>query len=418
MSNHPFILDKSHDSYATMSRRYRRERRFRAYGAASIGAACLFLALLLASVIMQAVPAFSYPYVTLEVEFAPEMVGENGNPEGDIIADLPLQRLAFEALYKKFDAQSRAQKRKVTAYIDRGDARAALLAALQDNPHLWGSSAKVEIKASGALKATLSREDEESAAILRILGAENINARFNSDFFTNADSRNPAQAGIMGAMLGSLYVMLACMLVCFPIGVAAAVYLEEFARRGRMTDIIEVNINNLAAVPSIVYGLLGLAVFLKVAHLPRSSAIAGGLTLSLLVLPTIVIATRNALKSVPPSIRDAARGLGASEVMVMWHHTLPLAMPGIMTGTILAIARALGETAPLLMIGMVAFVADIPHGLLDPATAMPVQIYLWSDVPEQGFAAKTAAGIIVLLAFLLMLNLSASYIRRKFEKSW
>jgi phosphate transport system permease protein len=241
---------------------------------------------------------------------------------------------------------------------------------------------------------------------------------FDWSFLTSGDSREAELAGVGGAIVGSLFTLLVTLAVAFPLGVAAAVYLEEFAPRNRWTDLIEVNINNLAAVPSIVFGLLGLAVFLNTMQLPRSAPLVGGLTLALMTLPTIIIAGRSAIQAVPPSIREAARGLGASPLQVVAHHVLPLALPGILTGTIIGMARALGETAPLLMIGMVAFVVDVPVGLTDAATALPVQIYLWADTPERGFVEKVSGAIMVLLAFLVLMNGTAIWLRQKFEKRW
>ena len=266
-----------------------------------------------------------------------------------------------------------------------------------------------------------SRRDisDLEVAWLEKLGTEGrIERGFNWRFFTASDSREPEHAGIYGALIGSLMTMLVTLGLCLPLGVAAALYLEEFAPKTRLTDLIEVNINNLAAVPSIVFGLLGLAVFLNFFGLPRSAPIVGGLVLSLLVLPTIIIASRAALSAVPPSIREGALAVGASHQQAVFHHVLPLALPGILTGTILGIARALGETAPLLMIGMIAFIIEVPDGFTSPATVLPVQVYLWSDLPEAAFQAKTAAAIIVLLAVLLTMNALAIYLRRKFERKW
>jgi phosphate transport system permease protein len=245
-----------------------------------------------------------------------------------------------------------------------------------------------------------------------------VRSVFNTTLFTSADSRFPELAGLKGALVGSFYLLLICLLISVPTGVSAAIYLEEFAPKNRWTDLIEVNINNLAAVPSIVFGLLGLAVFLNVMALPRSAPLVGGLTLALMTLPTIMIAGRSAIQAVPPSIREATRGLGASPLQVVAHHVLPLALPGILTGTIIGMARALGETAPLLMIGMVAFVVDVPTGLRDASTALPVQIFLWADSPERGFVEKVSGAIMVLLAFLLVMNASAIILRQKFEKKW
>ncbi len=245
-----------------------------------------------------------------------------------------------------------------------------------------------------------------------------VETQFNTTFFTAGDSREPEQAGIWGAAVGSFWTLLVTLLLSFPIGVMEAVYLEEFAPKNRWTDLVEVNINNLAAVPSIVFGLLGLAMFLNVFGLPRSAPLVGGMVLTLMTLPTIIIASRAALKSVPPSIREAALGMGASRLQAMTHHVLPLALPGMLTGTIIGMAQALGETAPLLMIGMVAFIVDIPGGMTDPATVLPVQIFLWADAPERAFVERTSAAIMVLLGFLILMNLTAVLLRKKFETRW
>ena len=260
--------------------------------------------------------------------------------------------------------------------------------------------------------------DREVAWLERLKQQGLVERAFNWSFFTSGDSREPELAGIRGALVGSALTLLVTLLICLPLGVAAAIYLEEFAPKNRVTELIEVNINNLAAVPSIVFGLLGLAVFLNFVGLPRSAPLVGGLVLALLVLPTIIIASRAALKAVPPSIKEAALGVGASQQQAIFHHVLPLAMPGIMTGTIIGMAHALGETAPLLMIGMVAFIVEVPGGLTDAATVLPVQIYLWSDLPEIAFQAKTAAAIIVLLLFLFVMNGAAIFLRKKFERRW
>lgn len=260
--------------------------------------------------------------------------------------------------------------------------------------------------------------DQEVAFLERLRSFGAVERAFNWRFFTSGDSREPELAGIRGALVGTALTLFVTLLLCLPIGVAAAIYLEEFAPRNRVTDLVEVNINNLAAVPSIVFGLLGLAVFLNFFGLPRSAPLVGGLVLALLVLPTIIIAARAALRSVPPSIKEAALGVGASHQQAIFHHVLPLAMPGIMTGTIIGMAHALGETAPLLMIGMVAFIVDVPTSFSEAATVMPVQIYLWSDLPEQAFQAKTAAAIVVLLVFLFVMNGLAIWLRKRFERRW
>ena len=260
--------------------------------------------------------------------------------------------------------------------------------------------------------------DKEVAVIDRLVKEGRIENRFNTIFFTKGASREPELAGVWGAVIGSLLTMIITLGLSFPLGVAAAIYLEEFAPKNKITAIIEVNINNLAAVPSIVFGLLGLAVFLNFFELPRSAPLVGGMVLALMTLPTIIIASRAALKAVPPSIREAALGVGASKIQAVFHHVLPLAMPGMLTGTIIGMAQALGETAPLLMIGMVAFVVDIPAGIFDPATVLPVQIYMWADFPEPGFRQKTAAAIMVLLGFLILMNALAVLLRKRFERRW
>ena len=260
---------------------------------------------------------------------------------------------------------------------------------------------------------------DAQVAWIRALEADGrLERRFNTALFTNGDSREPEIAGIRGALVGSFLMLLVTLVVAFPIGVAAAVYLEEFAPENRWTDLIEVNINNLAAVPSIIFGLLGLAVFIEWLALPRSASLVGGLVLSLMTLPVIIIASRAAIKAIPPSLREGALALGASKMQVVFHHVLPLSLPGVLTGTIIGMSRALGESAPLLMIGMVAFIVDVPEDFLDPATALPVQIYLWADSPERAFAERTSAAIIVLLAFLLLMNLAAVITRKRMERKW
>ncbi|MCG8370623.1 MAG: phosphate ABC transporter permease PstA, partial [Proteobacteria bacterium] len=282
------------------------------------------------------------------------------------------------------------------------------------------ASANVDMYAKGDIDAGLDERlrplsDRQLGWIRALQDAGQLRLVFNKALFTNGDSREPELAGIKGAIMGSFYMLAITLLLSFPIGVAAAIYLEEFAPRNRWSDLIEVNINNLAAVPSIVFGLLGLAIFIDWLALPRSAPLVGGLVLTLMTLPVIIIASRAAIKSVPVSIREAAFGMGASEMQVVFHHVIPQALPGMLTGTILGMSRALGETAPLLMIGMVAFVVDIPGGFTDPATALPVQIFLWADSPERAFAERTSAAIIVLLGFLVVMNLAAVLIRRRME---
>jgi phosphate transport system permease protein len=292
--------------------------------------------------------------------------------------------------------------------------------AILANPNLVGG--KTTLWLPVASKIDVAAKGEGSAAAEKIVDdleqGHALRRTVNAQFLTGADATDPTAVGVWGALKGSVYTILVTILLAFPVGVLAAIYLEEFAPRNRWTDAIEVSINNLAAVPSIIFGLLGLAVFLDVMNLPRTAPLVGGLTLALMTFPVIVIAGRNAIKTVPPSIRDAALGVGASKMQVTFHHVLPLALPGILTGTIIGMARALGETAPLLMIGMRAFVAAPPGGIAAPATVLPVQIFLWSDEVDRGFVEKTSAAIIVLLLFMLLMNGLAIYLRNRFERRW
>jgi len=291
---------------------------------------------------------------------------------------------------------------------------------LIDDPSLLQRPTTLWLPVSNEIAQAVRDEGpaEAEALVDRLEADGAIRRSFNVNFLTQSDATDPSAVGVWGALKGSFLTIVVTMLLAFPIGLLSAVYLEEFAPRNRWTDAIEVSINNLAAVPSIIFGLLGLAVFLNFMHLPRSAPLVGGLTLALMTMPVIVIAGRNAVKSVPPSIRDAALGVGASKMQVVFHHVLPLALPGILTGTIIGMARALGETAPLLMIGMRAFIASPPQGITEPATVLPVQIFLWSDEVSRGFVEKTSAAIIVLLVFMLLMNGLAIYLRNRFERRW
>ena len=338
--------------------------------------------------------------------------------------------LIKQGLRQRFeDVSGRRAKRDLYGLVSSG-AGYDLRDRLKANPELLGKTEKLWFvadddidtyyktigSAEGAFTGRMS--EQRQGWVQRLIEAGELELRFNRVFFSNGDSREPEMAGIWGAAMGSLFTLVVTLLLSFPIGVAAAVYLEEFAPRNRWTDLIEVNINNLAAVPSIIFGLLGLAVFINFFHVPRSVPLIGGLVLTLMTLPTIIISSRAAIKSVPPSIREAAIGVGASPMQVVLHHVLPLAMPGMLTGAIIGMAQALGETAPLLMIGMVAFIVDIPGGFTDPATVLPVQIFLWADSPERAFVEKTSAAIMVLLAFLIMMNTLAVLLRKRLERRW
>ena len=414
-----------------LKKRYRRERRMKVVGILAIVIALGVLAVLMGSVLARGYPAFVKTEIALEVTLEAALIDPNGAGEASTLAKGQYGKIIRNALFDAFpDVIERAEKRQLMGLMSKG-ARFELRRIVARDPNLVGTVQRVWLTASSDVdmitKGSLRRDVPEAERRLndRQLGwldsfevAQDLRTVFNGQFFTGSDSREPELAGIGGALAGSFWTLLITLVLAFPLGVAAAIYLQEFAPKNRLTDFIEVNINNLAAVPSIVFGLLGLVIFIQLFDLPRSTAIVGGLTLMLMTLPTIIIATRAALSAVPPSIREAAHGVGASPLQVVSHHVLPLAMPGIMTGTIIGMARALGETAPLLMIGMVAFIVDIPSAPFDSATALPVQIFLWADSPERGFTEKMSAAIIVLLAFLIVMNALAVYLRRRFEIRW
>ncbi|MFZ1345070.1 phosphate ABC transporter permease PstA [Thiothrix eikelboomii] len=417
---------------ASLAKRYAREKRFRFYGLASIVLSLTFLAILLTTIFMQGWPAFTQTYMQLEVNLSAEALGVESTASQEKLRAANYDAVVMNALNARFPGVTERKQKMALKKLVSSSAAYDLQKQVMDNPQLIGTQPTIWVMTDDDIdtyfKGKIDRTQAEAdrrikdfqLAWLDDLAAKGeIERRFNVPFFTSGDSREPEQAGILSALMGSFYTMLVTMTLAFPIGVAAAIYLEEFAPKNNpFVDFIEVNINNLAAVPSIVFGLLGLAVFIQFFGVPRSTPLVGGLVLTLITLPTIIIASRAALKSVPPSIRQAAYGMGASRVQTVFHHTLPLAMPGILTGTIIGMAHALGETAPLLMIGMVAFIVDIPHGITDPAAILPVQIYLWSDSPERAFTEKTSAAIIVLLFFLVMMNLLAVLLRKRFERRW
>jgi phosphate transport system permease protein len=408
-----------------MLRRQRKERTFQCCGLGAIFLSCLFLGALLWSVIGNGYTAFQRTEVLLTIDFSAEVIGSD--PE---TADYRLlMQNALRGLFP--EVTERREKFDLYALMSKS-AYYKLREMVLADPSLTGQRRNLWLPAASKVDMFMKRHapDDDSALasyklnarqfiwIKKLVRDDRVRTVFNHIFFTGGDSQEPESAGIAGSFIGSLMSILVCIAVAFPLGVATAVYLEEFARRNWFTDLIEVNINNLAAVPSIIYGLLGLSVFINTLGMPRSSALVGGLTLALLILPVIVIASRNALRTVPRSIRFAAMAMGATPVQVALHHTVLYALPGIMTGFILSIARALGETSPLLMIGMVAFVTDIPHGMTDPTTSLPVQIYLWANNPEAGFVENTAAAIMMLLAVLAAINVFAAWIRNRFEIKW
>jgi phosphate transport system permease protein len=416
---------------ASLKRRYASERRFRLYGLSAIIVAVSFLAILLYTVISTAMPAFMQTMVRLDVTLYPQEIDPAGNRDPHALSTADYQKLIRDALDDLFpDVTDRRARRELFALISPGatyQVRARVIA----DPSLIGQRISIDVPLSDDLdqyaKGRISAEtgeadrrvsDQQIEWYHRLEQRGLIDHAINTTLFTAGDSRSPELAGIWGSLVGSFWTMLITLALSFPLAIGASLYLEEFAPKNRWTDLIEVNINNLAAVPSIVFGLLGLAVFINFFGLPRSAPLVGGIVLALITLPTIIIASRAALKAVPPSIREAAFGIGASKVQTVFHHVLPLAMPGMLTGTIIGMAQALGETAPLLMIGMVAFIVDIPGGPLDPATVMPVQIYLWSDAPERAFVERASAAIVILLGFLILMNVLAVILRKRFERTW
>lgn len=417
----PFIY-KSYSKkpkHRLLRKRKAQEQRFRRTGLAAIALASLFLVSLIWNIVASGYSAFTQVQVRIPVTY-----------EQGLVEKEAYRAIVQKALTELFPhVENRTEKRALFGLVSR-NAPYILQKNIQGNPSLTGSRHEVWLPVSSQIsifyKQELYRQSErggsvsptEAAWITELAQGKRMRLAFNTAFFTNGDSREAERAGILASTVGSLLTIIVCVLMAFPLGVATAIYLEEFASKNWFTDFVEININNLAAVPSIIFGLLGLAVYLNMFGLPRSSSLVGGMVLALLILPVIVIATRNALQAVPRSIRFAAAALGATPTQVVFHHTLIYALPGIMTGVILSIARAFGETAPLLMIGMVAFVVDVPKIFTDPATTLPVQVYLWSNNPELGFVEKTAAAIMVLLAFMALINLLAIYIRQRFEIKW
>ncbi len=422
-------MDNLQKIKSSLKRRSRSESLFRWYGRVAIIIGLAAVLALFVDIISKGHGAFKATYIQVDIHYDSDLLGVTS------LADKPqLMQANWDALFKsalreKFsDVSGRSDKRQLYKLVSNGtgfDLKEHLVA----NPLLLGETESQWLLADDDIdtyyKSWLDGEPYDARLtkkqiqwIDQLHQQGDIRLQLNTNLLTRGDSREPEQAGIYGAVMGSLLTLLLTLILSFPIGVAAAIYLEEFAAKNKFTDFIEVNINNLAAVPSIIFGLLGLAVFINFFHVPRSVPIVGGLVLTLMTLPTIIITSRAAIKSVPPSIREAALGMGASRYQVVLHHVLPLALPGMLTGAIIGMAQALGETAPLLMIGMVAFIVDIPQGFTDPATVLPVQIFLWADSPERAFIEKTSAAIMVLLSFLLIMNISAVWLRKRLERRW
>ena len=414
-----------------MQRRHAAEKRFRWYGRFAIAVSLSFLVFMFTAIIFRGVGAFQQTQIGLTVTLDEQTIDPQGTRDPGELSRANYTPLLINALQDLFpDITQRREMARVyrlissSSVFELGDRVAKDPSLIGTTQQVWlPASSQVDLYMKDKIDLDVPEDlrrlkDQDIIWINTLKEKGAIKKTFNKNFFTKGDSQESAMAGILGAAMGSFFSLMICFLIAFPLGILTAVYLEEYAKKSRLTDIIEVNINNLAAIPSIVFGLLGLAIFLNFFELPRSTPLVGGMVLALMAMPTIIIASRSILRSVPNSIRDAALGLGASKTQTTFHHVVPLAMPGMLTGTILGMARALGETAPLLMIGMVAFIVDVPKGVTDVATALPVQIFLWADNPEKGFVEHTSAAIIVLLAFLIMMNLAAVFLRRKLERRW
>ena len=415
---------------ASLTSRRRKEQSFKLLGIAAIIMALFFLVTLMTSILSKGIPGFFQYYITLEVELDRERLDPVGDLSDQSLFDGQAKKIIQEAILAETDASSRKEKKAARKLLSNGsDLR--LMSYVQDNPDQLNSKQIVKFAldddADSYFRGFVKKETPEKQRRLSDLQIQYLD-QLNEDglvsyeisdyLFFGSASRNAEMAGIKGAAIGSALTLVVCFVIAFPIGVATAVYLEEFAPKNRLTELIEININNLAAVPSVVFGILGLAIFINLFGMPRSIPLVGGMVLALMTLPTIIISSRAAIKAVPPSIRDGALGVGASKVQATMHHVVPLAIPGMLTGTIIGMAQALGETAPLLMIGMVAFIVDIPGGITDPGTVLPVQIFMWADFAERMFIQKTSSAIIILLLFLIIMNGGAIWLRKKLERRW
>ena len=431
------LIENQRDKLIT--KRYNKEKRFILIGRLAIALTIMFLTILLGSIILRGISGFTTTTITFNVALDKKLIDPESTNDRKVISSARWRKITRDSIYNVLndmnlvmngEVLSKTEQKSLVRLFSRSS-EYQIRDIVMDDISLVGKTIEVTLPSAsevdqflkGKIDENLPEDDRplnniQISWIKHMVDNDMINRTFNSNLFTKGDSRNAENAGILGALMGSLLALLVCLSISFPLGVMASIYLEEFAPKNRFTDFIEVNINNLAAVPSIVFGLLGLGILLAVFQLPRSTPLVGGITLSLMTLPTIIIACRASLKAVPPSIREAAMGIGASKMQSVIHHVLPLAMPGMLTGTIIGMAQALGETAPLLMMGMVAFIVDVPQSITDPSTVLPAQIFLWSDQPERGFEEKTAAAIMVLLGFLLTMNALAVFLRNKFERKW
>jgi phosphate transport system permease protein len=415
---------------ASLKLRRKKERRFKMLGILAIALALCFLVTLMVSILSKGIPGFFQYYITLSVDLDRERLDPIGDLSDQSLFDGQANKIVQEAIFLKTGATSRNEKKAVRKLLSNGsDTR--LISFVKSNPKLLDSTQKLKFAldddADSYFRGFVKKQTPEKQRRLSDLQIEYLDTMNKSGLisyqisdylFFGSASRNAEMAGIKGAAIGSLLTLTVCFLISFPIGVATAVYLEEFAPKNKFTELIEININNLAAVPSVVFGILGLAMFINLFGLPRSIPLVGGMVLALMTLPTIIISSRAAIKAVPPSIRIGALGVGASKVQATMHHVVPLAIPGMLTGTIIGMAQALGETAPLLMIGMVAFIVDVPGSVMDPGTVLPVQIFMWADFAERMFIQKTSSAIIILLLFLILMNGGAIWLRKKLERRW
>ena len=411
-------------------KRRSKDSRLKLFGRVAIGLAVCFLLFLFYSIFTKGYPGFFQYYVTLDINFDRERIDPKGDLSDNSLFDGDSSTIVNETLFSIIEPKGRKEKKLAKKIVSSGkDVRIAKM--VKDDPGLFGTVTQVKFALDddidSFLRGYIKRETPESERRIndKVIGfidklneEGRISYEFSDYILSGSASGNPEMAGIKGAFIGSILTLSVCLLIAFPLGVATAVYLEEIAKKNRITEIIEVNINNLAAVPSVVFGIMGLAIFISIFGMPRSIPLVGGMVLALMTLPTIIISSRAAIRAVPPSVRDAAYGIGASKLQVIFHHVIPLAMPGMLTGTIIGMAQALGETAPLLMIGMVAFIVDIPNSVVDPGTVLPVQIFMWADFAERMFIQKTSAAIIVLLGFLITMNALAVYLRKKLERRW
>ena len=415
---------------ASLKSRQKKEQNYKLLGIFAIAISIVFLLTILISIASKGIPGFFQYYITLEIELERERLDPLGDLSEQSLFDGQAKKIIQEAILEKTGAKSRNEKKAARKLLSNGsDTR--LMEFSRTNPSLMNTVQKIPFAldddADSYFRGFVRKDTPENQRRLSNIQIEYLD-RMNdeglisyklSDYlFFGSASRNAEMAGIKGAAIGSALTLIVCFLIAFPLGVATAIYLEEFAPKNKFTELIEININNLAAVPSVVFGILGLAIFIKLFGMPRSIPLVGGMVLALMTLPTIIISSRAAIKSIPPSIRDGALGIGASPMQATMHHVVPLAIPGMLTGTIIGMAQALGETAPLLMIGMVAFIVDIPGSVTDPGTVLPVQIFMWADFAERMFVQKTSAAIIVLLIFLMLMNGGAVWLRRKLERSW